>query len=69
MFTREDFEDYFEEIKKKEQQMINMQRELISNIKDPAVKADLTQIMEDELRHEKIVEEIEDIIKVGKPRF
>lgn len=69
MFTREDFADYFEEIKKKEHQMINMQKELIAEVKDATIKADLTQIMEDELKHEHIIDEIENIIKVGKAKF
>ena len=69
MFTREDFQNYFEEIKKKEEEMVQLQTKLIAEIKDEKIKEELNIILKDELRHERIIDEIEEIIKVGKPKF
>lgn len=62
MFTKKDYIKYFQEIKKIETHMIEDVAELEKMVRNKDIKNRLHTIKQDEIKHEKIVEAILEII-------
>jgi hypothetical protein len=63
MYNKEDFEDYINQILDIENKMKNIYEEIIPDISDEEIKSLLTIILQDEINHKNLLEEIKIIME------
>lgn len=58
MFTKEDYQEYFSQIQKKENQMVEFVKNHLRDIKNDDIATGLKEILKDEIRHSEIAKEL-----------
>lgn len=66
MFTKKDFEDYFEEINLLEKETLRLQMETLTKITNPEVRTAIMYVVNDEVRHVKITEQLTALLQNSK---
>lgn len=62
MFSKKDYESYFQQLAEIEFGMAKRMDGIIAEVKDEQIRAALTSIYQDELRHAKLVVELRRIV-------
>ncbi len=66
MFTKKDFEDYFEEINLLEKETLRLQMETLTKITNPEVRTAIMHVVNDEVRHVKMTEQLTALLQNSK---